>query len=549
MAEVSRTYSYWPAETSEPIVETNVGSILRDAADRVPDRLALVEGVPAAGDRRRWTYGELLVEAERVARALLARFAPGERVAIWANSIPEWVLLEYGAALAGLTLVTVNPAYRAREVEYVLRQSRAHGIFLLPEYRANPMADILDGMRRELPELREVVLFSEWGAFRESGSPTERLPEVRSDAPAQIQYTSGTTGFPKGAVLHHRGVTNTARLMATCWGADSPDVWINPLPMFHIGGCVIGTLVPVSSLGTQVLMPSFEAGLALELVESERCTVLFGVPTMLIALFEHPQFSTRDLSSVRFAVSGGATVPPELVRQIETRLRRPFSIIFGQTGASGVLTMTRLRDRPEDRATSLGQPLPQVEVKIVDPATQAMVAPGVVGELCARGYQVMDGYFDNPEGSAAAIDKDGWLHTGDLCSMDARGYCRVEGRLKDMIIRGGENIYPREIEQLLFSHPSVADAAVIGVPDPKWGEQVAAFVRPAAGQTPTADELFAFCRQHLAPHKTPRFWEFVNEFPITPSGKIQKFVLRERFVSRARHAAMTERIPASSAIP
>ncbi len=531
----SITHSFWPADTTEPILETTVGSVLRDAARLATDCPALVAGTPDPDDRRRWTYGELLADAERVAQALLGRFVPGERVAVWANSIPEWVVLEFGAALAGITLVTVNPAYRARELEYVLAQSRAHGIFLLREYRGSPMAGILEEVRPKLRELREVVMFSDWRAFCASGSPTERLPEVRPDDPAQIQYTSGTTGFPKGAVLHHRGVTNTARLMGRCWGSDASDVWVNPLPMFHIGGCVIGTLVPVQSLGTQVLVPFFDAGLELELVEAERCTVLFGVPTMLIAMLEHADFAGRDLSSVRFAVCGGATVPPEMVQHMEARLQRPFSIIFGQTEASGVITMTRLDDRPEDRATSLGQPLPQAEVKIIDPSTQAVVPPGVIGELCTRGYQVMHGYFDNQDATGAAVDPEGWLHTGDLCSMDARGYCRIEGRLKDMIIRGGENIYPREIEQLLFSHPSVADAAVLGVPDPKWGEQVAAFIRPVAGKAPTAEELFSFCRQQLAPHKTPRYWEFVEQFPMTPSGKIQKFVLRDRFGAHDRH--------------
>jgi acyl-CoA synthetase (AMP-forming)/AMP-acid ligase II len=297
------------------------------------------------------------------------------------------------------------------------------------------------------------------------------------------------------------------------------------------------------------MMPWFDAGLELELVESERCTVLYGVPTMLIEMLEHAEFAKRDLSSVRFSVSGGATIAPDLVHHIETRLQRPLSIVFGQTEASGVFTMTRLDDTREDRATSLGQPLPQVEVKVIDPATHAIVSPGVIGEICVCGYQVMNGYFDNQEGTAAAIDNEEWLHTGDLCSMDARGYCRIEGRLKDMIIRGGENIFPREIEQLLFSHPSVADATVVGVPDARWGELVVAFVRPAPGQTPTADELFAFCRQHLAPHKTPRYWEFLEEFPITPSGKIQKFVLRDRFVAEARHAAIPGRTQASSATP
>jgi fatty-acyl-CoA synthase len=528
--------SYWPADTSEPIRETTVGSILRAAAARATDLTALVEGVLDPAARRRWTYGELLDQSEAVARALLGRFAPGERVAVWANNIPEWVLLEFGAALAGLTLVTVNPAYRSAELAYVLKQSRANGIFLVSEYRGNPMAATLAALRPELAELREAVLFSEWEAFRASGSPTERLPVVRPADAAQIQYTSGTTGFPKGAVLHHRGITNNARLCAQRTGIVRGDVLVNPMPLFHTAGCVLRTLGAVQQLATQVLMPFSDVALQLALIESERATQSGGVTTMLIALLEHPDPPRRDLSSLRSAYSGGATVPPELVRRIESTLGVPVLIGFGQTETSPGITQAGLDDTPEDRATSLGRPLPQTEVKIVDPATGQVVPSGTVGELCTRGYHVMDGYFEDPAATAAAIDADGWLHTGDLGSMDARGFCSIAGRLKDMIIRGGENIYPREIEQLLFGHPTVADVAVVGLPDSKWGEQVAAFVRPAPGEEPTAEELFAFCRQYLAPHKTPRYWEFVAGFPLTPSGKVQKFVLRDRFVAAAGQA-------------
>jgi fatty-acyl-CoA synthase len=528
--------SYWPADTSEPILETTVGGILRDAAARAADATALVEGVPDPRARRHWTYGEMLDQAECVARALLGRFAPGERVAVWANNLPEWVLLEFGTALAGLTLVTVNPTYRVGELAYVLKQSRAHGIFLVPEYRGNPMAATLEALRPELAELREAILFSEWEAFCASGSPTERLPEVRPEDPAQIQYTSGTTGFPKGAVLHHRGITNNARLCAQRTGIARGDVLVNPMPLFHTAGCVLRTLGSVQQLATQVLMPNFDVALQLALIEAERGTQSGGVTTMLIALLEHPDFPRRDLSSLRSAWSGGATVPPGLVRRIETALGVPLLIGFGQTEASPGITQAGLDDTPEDRATSLGRPLPQTEVKIVDPATGQAVPPGTVGELCTRGYHVMRGYFEDPAATAATIDPDGWLHTGDLGSMDARGYCHIAGRLKDMIIRGGENIYPREIEQLLFGHPKVADVAVVGVPDPKWGEQVAAFVRPAPGEQPTAEELFAYCRQHLASHKTPRYWEFVEGFPLTPSGKVRKFALRDRFVAAAGQA-------------
>jgi fatty-acyl-CoA synthase len=528
------TQSYWPADTREPILDTTVGGILRTAVEQAPDAPALIEGTPdGASSRRRWTYAELLQESERAARALLGRFEPGERVAIWAPNLPEWVVLEFGAALAGLTLVTVNPAYRSQELGYVLRQSRASGLFLVPEYRANSLLGFLEAARPQLPELRETVLLTDWAAFCASGSATEKLPDVHPEDSAQIQYTSGTTGFPKGAVLSHRSITNNARISAQCWEAAAGDVWVNPMPLFHTAGCVLLTLGPVQMLASQVLLPYFDPGLQLELIESERATLLLAVPTMLIAMLEHPDLQRRDLSSVRITVSGGATVLPDVVDSIEARLGAPLAIIYGQTESSPLITSIRPDDAHEDRASTLGQAAPQTEIKIVDPVTGATVPVDAVGEICTRGYLVMQGYFENPEATAAAIDAEGWLHTGDLGSMDSRGFCRIEGRLKEMIIRGGENIYPREIEQLLFSHPSVGNVAIVGVPDRKWGEQVAAFVRPAPGQTPTADELFAFCREHLAAHKTPRYWEFVDQLPLTPSGKIQKFVLREQFVARA----------------
>jgi fatty-acyl-CoA synthase len=520
--------SYWPADSSEPVLETTAGGLLREAAERAADQTALVEGVPDKLARRRWTYSSLLEDSEKAARALLGRFQPGERVAVWANNIPEWLLLEYACALANLTLVTINPAFRAREVAYVMGQSRAKGLFLVKEFRGNPMAASLDSVRSELPDLREVVFFEDWPDFVESGSPSERLPEVTPDDIAQIQYTSGTTGFPKGAMLQHRGITNNSRLYLARRGDVARGASINPMPLFHTAGSCMAATGFLQFADTHVLVPFFEPGLVLELLETERAVGLGAVPTMLIAMMEHPDFRGRDLSNLRSVVSGGSLVPAELVRRIERELGVDFTIVFGMTEASPVVTQTWPSDTPEDKAETIGQPLPQAEVKIVDAVGGEVVPCGEVGELCVRGYQVMKGYFDKPEETAAAI-VDGWLHTGDLGSMDERGYCRIEGRLKDMIIRGGENIYPREIEQLLFGHPAVADVAVVGLPDEKWGEQVAAFVRPAGGHKADQEELFEFCRRNLSAQKTPKVWVFVDEFPLTASGKIQKYVLKERY--------------------
>jgi fatty-acyl-CoA synthase len=516
--------------------ETTVGGVLREAAERAATTTALIEGRADRSERRRWDYAGLLAGSERVARALLGRFTPGERVAMWAPNCPEWLLMEFGAALAGLTLVTVNPALQAREVAYVLGQSRAHGVVLAPAYRGADLAGMLAQVRGDLPGLREVISLADWDSFTRSGSPAERLPHVSPDDAAQIQYTSGTTGFPKGAVLRHRGITNNARFCAQVLGAEPGQVWVNPMPLFHTAGCVGLTLGPVQGLYTQVLAPGFEPGLVLNLVETEHSALFGGVTTMLLALLDHPGFANTDFSSLRYVWSGGATVPPDLVRRVEATLGVPFSIILGQTEASPCITQTRLDDSPRDRAETLGRAHPNVEVMIADPVTGQRLPAGAIGEIRTRGYHVMAGYFDNPTATSAAIDGAGWLHTGDLGSADERGYYRIEGRLKEMVIRGGENIYPREIEQVLFAHPAVADVAVVGVPDDYWGEQAAAFIRPVPGDSADAGELAAYCRVRLAAHKVPRHWVFTEAFPLTGSGKVQKFLLREEFTS-GRHPA------------
>jgi len=526
------TSSYRPPDGNDEIRPTTIGGVLRDATAAAPDRDALVAGVPDPSDRRRWTYAELLADAQQTAHALLGRFSPGEHVAVWAPNIPEWVILQYGAALAGLVLVTVNPAYQAGELEYVLRQSRAVGLFTLTEYRANPMAKSVESVRAGLPDLRDVVLFGEWADFVAGGThPSRELPAVGPDDAAALLYTSGTTGFPKGALLHHRGVTNDSRLVSAGFGLAAGDTQVSPMPLFHVGGCVLAVLGTAAFAATYVPVVAFDPALVLELIETERATLMGGVPTMLLAMMEHPDFASRDLSSLKVVGSGGSTVPADLVRRIQHTLGVQFSIVFGQTECSAVATQTRLDDSPDDKAETIGQPLPNVEMKVIDPVNGETVPPDTLGELCVRGFCVMTGYYDMPQATDAAIDSEGWLHTGDLGTMDERGYLRIEGRLKDMIIRGGENIYPREIEAVLHEHPAVADVAVVGVPDDRWGEQVAAFVRLAEPARASTGELSVYARERLAHYKTPRIWVFVDAFPLTGSGKVQKFVLREQFVN------------------
>jgi fatty-acyl-CoA synthase len=401
----SFTKSYWPADTSAPIVDWTIGEALRRVAAETPDTTALVAGSPNPRERRRWTCADLLEQAERAASALLGRFDPGDRVAIWANNIPEWVVLEYAAALAGITVVTVNPALRAGELRHVLGHSRAHGIFLVPEYRSSLMAEVLASVRSDLPNLREAVPFSDWNTFLSERSPTQALPEVSPYDPAQIQYTSGTTGTPKGAVLSHRGIVNNARFYAERFGMPVGGVQMSPMPLFHTAGCVMSVLGSLSPRGTLVLPPFFDPGLCLELVEGESVDSLMGVPTMLIGLLGHPRFPETDLSRVERVLSGGATVPPDLVRRVEADFGAPVSIVFAQTETSPVITQTSPEDTPEDRAKTLGRPLPQTEVKIVDPGSGETVPPGHTGEIRTCGYHVMAGYFDDPEATAAAIDR------------------------------------------------------------------------------------------------------------------------------------------------
>ena len=529
-AEVKESYARGPDMPS--VRELTLGGALREAAADAPDRLALIAGVADPAARRTWTYAQLLADAETAARALRTRFEPGERVAIWAPNYPEWVILEYATAIAGLVLVTVNPAFRANEVQYVLQQSRAAGVITATEFRGNPMLATVEEVQSSCPELREIIRFDQWDDFIASAASFDgELVEPAAGDPVMIQYTSGTTGFPKGALLHHRGLINNGAHTADRMGVKEGYVAIAVMPLFHTGGCVCTVLAAVSKRGTLVLVEAFDPGLALELFGAYGGNAMLGVPTMLVAMMEHPDFASADLSQVQAICSGGSLVPAPMVRRLEEQLGAPFTIVFGQTECSPVASMTRPTDTIEDKAGTIGGPMPNVEVKVIDPETGQTVPIGSVGEYCTRGYHVMHGYFENPEATARTVDEDGWLHTGDLCAMDERGYCTIEGRLKDMIIRGGENIYPRELEDLLFAHPHVAEAAVVGLPDDKWGETVAAFVRPSVGCIVDKDELFSYLREHLAPHKTPKQWFAVDAFPLTGSGKIQKFKLREQWSS------------------
>jgi fatty-acyl-CoA synthase len=530
---VSLTTSHAIGDSTPPIRDLTIGDLLRAAAAAAPDQVALIEGIPLADGvvRRQWTYAELLAQSERTARALLHRFEPGSHIAVWAHNIPEWELLEFGCALAGMVIVTVNPAFQRHELQYVLRQSKARAVFVVPSHRGNAMLATAQDVQGECHELQDIISFDNWDHFLTGADQfTGDLPQVAPTDPVMLQYTSGTTGFPKGALLHHRGLVNNGHHVVDRLGIADGDVYVQTMPLFHTGGSAIGVLGCASKHLTQVLVREFEPGLVIELSQTYKSNTMLGVPTMLVAILEHSDFADADLSSLKALCSGGSLVPEHLVRTFEEKLGAPFTIVFGQTECSPVASMTRPTDTIEDKASTIGPPMPNVEVRIVDPESGETLPIGEVGEYVTRGYHVMHEYFEMPEATAETIDADGWLHTGDLAAMDDRGYCTVEGRLKDMIIRGGENIYPKELEELLFAHEAVGEVAIVGLPDDNWGETVGAFIRPAPGTTVDKQQLFNYLREHLAPHKTPRQWFAVDEFPFTGSGKIQKFKLRQQWI-------------------
>jgi fatty-acyl-CoA synthase len=521
--------SYWPKESSSGVRDITLPDLLRGAAEAAPERLALVDGVADPALRRHWTYREFLAETEAAARGLLARFEPGDRIAIWAPNSAEWVILQQAVAMAGMIVVAINPAYRAKELGYVLSQSGAVGLFLVESYRGADMREIVASVGSETPALRDLISFEEWAGFLASGDPDRAFPEVAPTDPVQIQYTSGTTGFPKGALLHHKGIVNEAAFVGERAGMSDGDVCINAMPMYHIGGGAVTELSTISWHGTYVVMPNFDPGLTLELFETYRGTHALMVPTMLIAVLDHADFAARDKSSIKTMMSGAAAVAEQLVHRVTSQFGCQVSILFGQTEMHGVISQTRVTDSAVDQAATVGQPLPELDVKIVHPDTGEIVATGEQGEICCRGYQNMLAYYGMPEETANTIDADGWLHMGDIGTMDDRGFIRVTGRVKDMIIRGGINLYPREIEDLLFDHPAIAEAVVLGIPDEKWGEQVGAIVRLREGVTPPdPEQLRAWCRERISAHKAPTHWFFTDAFPLTPSGKIQKFVLRDQ---------------------
>jgi fatty-acyl-CoA synthase len=525
--------SYAHGTSTTPLLGETVGANLERAVARHGDREALV----VRHQDVRLTYAQLNEQVDRVARALVAyRLEPGDRIGIWAPNCAEWVVVQFAAAKAGAILVNVNPAYRTSELEYVLKQS---GLRLLIAARAFKTSDYVAMVEEVAPRCkaleRTVFLDSpDWDELLAAGDADVELPAgLQFDDPINIQYTSGTTGFPKGATLSHHNILNNAFFVGEACGYTPEDRVCIPVPFYHCFGMVMGNL-GCTTHGACIVVPApaFEPGATLEAVQNERCTSLYGVPTMFIAELEHPDFDSFDLSSLRTGIMAGSPCPVEVMRRVIDQMHMPqVTICYGMTETSPVSTQTSADDDVEHRAGTVGRVHPHVEVKIVDPGTGRCVPVREPGELFTRGYGVMLGYWDEHGKTAEAIDQAGWMHTGDLATMDADGYVRIVGRSKDMIIRGGENVYPREIEEFLHAHPDVTDVQVVGLPDERYGEEIAAFVIAGEGAQLDVESVREFCQGKIAHYKIPRYVIPVDEFPLTVTGKVQKFKLRERGIA------------------
>ena len=528
--EVQLTESYFPAQSDGAIRKVTLGEQLRETTKRYPEKIALVEIDIDGLTGRSWTYRELLSTSETLALALAGRFTPGERITVWSPNTPEWVIIEFACALAGIVIVTANPALQFRELRYVIEQSGSVALFLVDEYRGNPMREIGIEACDGLGAVREIIDLNDLEKIPNSAEPARSLPTVDCNDPAMIQYTSGTTGFPKGAVLSHQSLLNNARFYADRLEVSADHVWANIMPMFHTSGCGMVTLGCVQTGCKMLIVKLFDPNVVCRIIEEHRVSTILGVPTMLVALLEALQKEPVDVSSLKDFSSGGAMVAPELIRNIQRVFSCRFSTLYGQTETSPVITQNFPDDSIDNVCHTIGQPLPQTEVSIRCLESNKVVGLDGVGEICVRAYCNMIGYHDNPEATKDAIDDNGWLHTGDLGTMDARGYVRITGRVKDMIIRGGENMFPTEIENIVMEHPNIAEVAVVGIPDKTWGEVIGCFFRTEDSKPISVRILHDFCRDHLSPQKTPTIWCRVDEFPMTGSRKIQKFVIRDQFL-------------------
>jgi fatty-acyl-CoA synthase len=531
------TDSYARGDTSAAMLDETIGANLDRAVASFGGRDALI----SCAQHRRYTYAELGSAVNELARALMgAGLDQGDRIGIWSPNCVEWTLVQYATAKLGAILVNVNPAYRTSELQYALRQSGCRMLVAAPAFKTSDYRAMIDEVRPSLPGLERVVFLDspDWDELL-AGAGEVSAQELRArsdgltpDDPINIQYTSGTTGFPKGATLTHRNILNNGYFVGEGCRYTEQDRICIPVPFYHCFGMVMGNLGATTHGAAMVIpAPAFEPEATLAACAQERCTSLYGVPTMFIAQLDHPRFRDYDLSSLRTGIMAGSPCPVEVMKRVMDLMHMSeVGICYGMTETSPVSTQTAYDDPVDKRVGSVGRVHPHVEIKIVDPEGGATVARGDPGELCTRGYSVMAGYWNDAERTAEAIDADGWMHTGDLATMDGEGYVNIVGRSKDMVIRGGENVYPREVEEFLYGHPAIADVQVIGVPDQRYGEELMAWIIPRQGASLDADAIRAFCQGRIAHYKIPRYVKTVDAFPMTVTGKVQKFKMREQAI-------------------
>lgn len=547
------TGSYACGHSELSLMGETIGAMLNRIAARYPENEALV----SVHQNIRWTYREFLLQVNSLARGLMALGVErGDRVAIWAMNYAEWTLTQFATAKIGAILVNINPSYRVFELEYALKQAEVSTLIVQGRFKTSDYVGMVYEACPEaiearpgrissekFPFLKNVIFMGDipyngmftWDEVLKRGEVIsrdeleDREETLNFDDAINIQYTSGTTGFPKGVVLTHHGVMNNGFIIGEGMKFTEKDRLCIPVPFYHCFGMVLSNMACVTHGSTMVIpSPAFKPEAVLKAVQNERCTALHGVPTMFIAELSHPNFDKYDYSCLRTGIMAGSPCPIEVMKQVNTLMNmKDIVIVYGQTELSPGITMTTVDDPLDRRVTTVGRAFPHTEIKIIDPATRRIVPRGVVGEICARGYMTMKCYYNNPSASRATLDHNGWLHTGDLGVMDEEGYVKMSGRLKEMVIRGGENIYPREIEEFLHLHPKIADAYVIGVPDKKYGEELMAWVKPANGKAVTEEEIVDFCTGQIARFKIPRYYKFVDEFPMSVTGKIQKFKMRD----------------------
>jgi len=545
--------SYTCGTAEFPLLGQTIGELLNEICDKYPDNEAIVSPFQDI----RLTYRQFREEVDKVARGLMAYdINKGDRVGIWAMNYAEWIVVQFATARIGAVMVNINPAYRTFELEYCLRQAEIKLLIIQGRFKTSDYVGMFYEACPEayesrpgrinsekFPFLKSVVFLGDipyngmfrWDEFLKKGSCIspeeliEREDSLNFDDPINIQYTSGTTGYPKGVVLTHHGVLNNGYIIGEGMGFTEKDRLCIPVPFYHCFGMVLSNMASATHGSTMVLPgPAFDAEAVLKTIEAERCTAVHGVPTMFIAELRHPDFPKFDLRSLRTGIMAGSPCPIEVMKEVATKMHMSeIVIVYGQTETSPGVTMTTTKDPLEKRVTTVGRVFPHTEIKIIDPETKKIIPTGEIGEICARGYMSLRCYYNNPSATRLTKDDQGWVHTGDLGSFDSEGYIHIEGRLKDMVIRGGENIYPREIEEFLHQHPKIADVYVIGVPDEKYGEELMAWIKLEENEAMTEDEIRSYCTGKIARYKIPRYYAFVDEFPITVSGKIQKFKMRD----------------------